>query len=230
MSHRRLCCFSSPGGPAGWFPGHDGRVGSLFSFNCISALSGLSKQRAALGGSSAPPAAQVRRTLDGGFHLRAGEIADADHTDFAARPGLRGSPFDEVVHVAVWRDRRNQVDDGRAIHAGEWLVPALKLSRRFSPPAKRPSGGQRTWWLRAPTSEFDPQLRPLQPAIQLLCAFEKLLSIVTKILCRNECGSLLRVRRLPEIDRRPKIHRRNLARQRSRLAPKVLHLPEEEGS
>jgi hypothetical protein len=29
--------FSSPGAPAGSFPGHDGRVGSLFNFNRISA-------------------------------------------------------------------------------------------------------------------------------------------------------------------------------------------------
>jgi hypothetical protein len=41
---------SSPGSPAGSFPGHDGRVGSLFNFNRTSAPIRASKRRAAPGG------------------------------------------------------------------------------------------------------------------------------------------------------------------------------------
>ena len=71
------------------------------------------------------------------------------------------------------------------------------------------------------------QLRPLQPAIQLLCPFEKLLSFVTKSYAAMNADHCFVS---GDYRKSPKMHRRNITRQRSRLAPKVLHLPEEKGS
>jgi hypothetical protein len=44
----------------------------------------------------------VRRALDCRFHLRSGEVTNADHADIAIRPGLLGGPLDEVVHVPAF--------------------------------------------------------------------------------------------------------------------------------
>ena len=42
---------------------------------------------------------EMRRPLDGGLHLGAREVADADHSDIAIGPGLGGGPLDQVVHI-----------------------------------------------------------------------------------------------------------------------------------
>jgi hypothetical protein len=44
---------------------------------------------------------QVRRAFDRGLHLRAGKVADANHTDIAIGPWLHAGSFDQIVHVAA---------------------------------------------------------------------------------------------------------------------------------
>src|SRR5580658_9618916 len=45
---------------------------------------------------------EMRRSFNGSFHLRSGEITDPDHADIAVRPRLLRGPFDEVVHVTAF--------------------------------------------------------------------------------------------------------------------------------
>ena len=45
---------------------------------------------------------EMGRAFDRSFHLRAGEVADADHPDIAIGPGLLGGPLDKIVHVAAF--------------------------------------------------------------------------------------------------------------------------------
>src|ERR1700740_1384083 len=43
----------------------------------------------------------MRRSFHRCFHLRPGEVTNADHADIAIRPSLLRSPLDEIVHVAA---------------------------------------------------------------------------------------------------------------------------------
>src|SRR5579863_2787918 len=45
---------------------------------------------------------EMRRSFNSSFHLRSGEITNANHANIAVRPGLLRRPLDEVIHVTTF--------------------------------------------------------------------------------------------------------------------------------